>query len=122
VELRQLRYFLTVAEEGRFSRAARRLHIAAPSLSQQIRALERDLRVVLFERTPQQVTLTPAGVVLVQRARVILAEAARAVDDVRAAGDGDREQMSLRVGTMADLVLDGPLRVVALGSPGSRSR
>jgi DNA-binding transcriptional LysR family regulator len=112
VDLRQLRYFLTVAEEGRFSSAARRLHIAAPSLSQQIRALERDLRVTLFERTPRGAELTPAGHVLVQRARVIVAEVDRAREDVRSAGSAGREQMTLRVCTMAERVLDGPLRAV----------
>src|SRR3712207_5224314 len=96
VEFRQLRYFLAVAEEGRFSRAANRLHIAAPSLSQQIRALERDLRVTLFDRTPRGAELTPAGRVLVERARVILAEVDRARQDVRSAGSSGREQVTLR--------------------------
>jgi DNA-binding transcriptional LysR family regulator len=118
VELRQLRYFLAVAEEGRFSRAAQRLHIAAPSLSQQIRALERDLRVPLFERTPQAVRLTPAGTVLSERARIILAEVDRAVADARVAGTGSREQLTLRVANMADLVLDGRLQLAALGIDG----
>ena len=118
VELRQLRYFLAVAEERRFARAAQRLHIAAPSLSQQIQTLERELRVTLFVRTPQSVQVTPAGEALVLRARVILAEVDRAREEVRAAGAGRREQLSLRVGTMADLVLDGPLRDTALGIPG----
>jgi DNA-binding transcriptional LysR family regulator len=118
VELRQLRYFLAVAEEKRFSRAAQRLHISAPSLSQQIRALERELRVRLFDRTPQQARLTPAGAVLVERARIILAEVNRAVADVRAAGSDAREQLTLRVADMADLVLDGPLRLAALGIDG----
>jgi DNA-binding transcriptional LysR family regulator len=86
VDLRQLRYFLAVAEEQRFSAAARRLHIATPSLSQQIRALERDLRVTLFDRTPRGAALTPAGRVLAERARVILAEVDRAREDVRSAG------------------------------------
>ena len=117
MELRQLRYFLAVAEEGRFSRAARRLHIAAPSLSQQIQALERELRVSLFERTPQRVELTIAGEALVERARVILAEVERARADVRAAGTG-RQRLTLRVANMADLVLDGPLRSLALGIDG----
>lgn len=118
MELRQLRYFLTVAEEGRFSRAAERLHIAAPSLSQQIGALERELRVALFERTRQAVLLTAAGVVLVERARIILAEVDRALADVRVAGTGSREPLTLRVANMADLVLDGPLRHAALAIDG----
>jgi LysR family transcriptional regulator, benzoate and cis,cis-muconate-responsive activator of ben and cat genes len=118
VDLRQLRYFLTVAEEGRFSSAARRLHIAAPSLSQQIRALERDLRVTLFDRTPRGAELTPAGRVLSERARVILAEVDRAREDVRSAGVSTRDQVTLRVCTMADRVLDGPLRTVGLAIPG----
>ena len=118
VELRQLRYFLAVAEEKRFSRAAQRLHIAAPSLSQQIQALERELHVQLFERTPQQVRLTLAGGVLVERARIILAEVDRALADVRIAGTGSREPLTLRVANMADLVLDGPLRLAAVGIDG----
>ena len=118
VDLRQLRYFLTVAEERRFSTAARRLHIAAPSLSQQIRALERDLRVTLFDRTPRGAQLTPAGQVLAERARVILAEVDRARQDVRSAGVDRREQVALRICTMADRVLDGPLRAVGLAIPG----
>jgi DNA-binding transcriptional LysR family regulator len=118
VELRQLRYFVAVAEERRFARAAVRLHIAAPSLSQQIQALERELRVTLFERSPRQVDLTPAGEVLLIRARVILAEADRARQEVRTAGDEHRDQLCLRVCTMADRVLDGLLHAAALGIPG----
>ena len=112
VDLRQLRYFLTVAEERRFSAAAKRLHIAAPSLSQQIRALERDLGVTLFDRTPHGAELTPAGSVLAQRARLILADVDRAREDVRSATPSGREQVTLRICTMADRVLDGPLRSV----------
>ncbi|MGS0684622.1 LysR family transcriptional regulator [Nakamurella sp. GG22] len=112
MDLRQLRYFLAVAEERRFSAAARRLHIAAPSLSQQIRVLERDLRVTLFDRTPRGVELTPGGRVLAERARVILAEVERAREDVRSAGPSGRTQVTLRVCTMAERVLDGPLRAV----------
>ena len=118
MDLRQLRYFLTVAEERRFAAAARRLHIAAPSLSQQIRALERDLRVTLFERTTRGAELTPAGRVLAERARVVLAEVDRAREDVRSAGSDTREQVTLRVCTMAEWVLDGPLRAVGPVIPG----
>lgn len=119
MDLRQLRYFLTVAEERRFAAAARRLHIAAPSLSQQIRALERDLRVTLFDRTSRGAELTPAGRLLAERARVILAEVDRARQDVRSAGPDRREQVALRVCTMAERVLDGPLRLVGVALQGS---
>ncbi|WP_197029033.1 LysR family transcriptional regulator [Blastococcus sp. URHD0036] len=118
MDLRRLRYFLAVAEEGRFATAARRLHVAAPSLSQQIRALEQDLRVTLFDRTSRGAELTPAGHVLAERARVILAEVERARQDVRSAEPDRREQVALRICTMAERVLDGPLRLVGAAITG----
>lgn len=118
MDLRQLRYFLTVAEERRFNAAARRLHLAAPSLSQQVRALEHELGVALFDRTTNGAELTPAGRVLVKRARLILAEVDRARQDVQTAARGGREQVSLRVCTMSDPVLDGSLRTVGTALPG----
>jgi DNA-binding transcriptional LysR family regulator len=94
VELRQLRYFVAVAEELNFGRAAERLHIAGPSLSQQIKALERDLKVLLFERDRRSVTLTPAGAALLPGTRTLLAQA----DELRRRASGLVRTEPVRIG------------------------
>src|SRR5215218_8615631 len=88
-ELRLIRYFVAVAEELHFGRAAARLHVAQPGLSQQIKSLEQSLGVLLLERTSRQVRLTPAGSLLLTEGRRLLAESARVVDRVRRTGRGE---------------------------------
>src|SRR3954470_3707411 len=95
MELRQLRTFVAVAEELHFHRAAQRLYLAQPSVSQQIKALESELGVKLFERDRRSVSLTPAGSVLLGEARELLARAEHALALVRAAGAGTRGRLRL---------------------------
>ncbi len=128
MELRQLIYFTAVADELNFARAAQRLHIVQPAVSQQIRRLERELGVRLFDRTSRHVRLTPAGERLLPEARAVLAAAEKARQVAAQLADGG----VLRLGTSQGLgerlprVLDelartGPaLRVQLVGAPTER--
>lgn len=98
LEIRHLRYFLAVAEAGSFSRAADRLGISQPSVSQQMRDLEADLRVSLFQRRGKRILLTPTGVVFQEHARVILRQVESLLQEVLS----EREQLrgSLHIGVV----------------------
>ena len=96
MELRQLRYFVAVAEELNFTKAARRMQIAQPPLSRQIRDLEREIGVRLFERNSARVFLTDAGNRFLNEAHAVLRNAARAIEVARQAKTG--ESGTVRIG------------------------
>jgi DNA-binding transcriptional LysR family regulator len=104
MELRHLRYFVRVAEELHFARAARHLGISQPPLSQQIRALEDELGVRLLERTSRRVMLTPAGTMFLDGARATLQQADRAVTTARRAARGELGQLTIGFNASAPFV------------------
>lgn len=95
MELRHLRYFIAVAEELHFGRAARQLGISQPPLSQQIQALEQELGARLFERTNRRVELSEAGRLFLEEARLVLAQVDRAADVARRAQLGELGEMKI---------------------------
>jgi DNA-binding transcriptional LysR family regulator len=112
MELRHLRYFLAVAEELHFGRAAVRLGIAQPPLSQQIRQLEQELGVTLFHRTKRRVEITPAGQAFADEVRQVFAQTERAVSTAQRAGRGEIGQLDIGFAPSADLdILPRVLRV-----------
>jgi LysR family transcriptional regulator, benzoate and cis,cis-muconate-responsive activator of ben and cat genes len=94
MELRQLRYFVAVAEDGNISRAAKKIFLTQPALSRQIRGLEEEIGQCLLERQAHSIRLTPAGEALLREARELLQHAEQVRERVRVAGRGLR----LRVG------------------------
>jgi DNA-binding transcriptional LysR family regulator len=100
MELRHLRYFVAVAEELHFRRAAERLHVAQPAVSEQVRKLEEELGVRLFDRTQRSVSITDSGAALLEEARRVLHQADVAITAARNARD--RATTRLRIGHLPD--------------------
>ena len=118
MELRHLRYFVAVAEELHFRKAAERLHVAQPTVSEQIRKLEQELGVMLFNRSQRSVALTPPGTAFLVKARHVLRHAEVAQQAARNAGD--RATTRLRVGYLPDSLpatVPRTLRQLAVSAP-----
>jgi DNA-binding transcriptional LysR family regulator len=111
MDLRQMRYFLTLAEERNFTRAAERLHMAQPPLTRQIRALEDELGAELFVRTVKGVTLTEAGLALMDEVPNLLALAQRAKERTVLASLGHTGRLD--IGIFGSGVLDAIPRILA---------
>jgi DNA-binding transcriptional LysR family regulator len=121
MELRHLRYFVAVAEEENVTRAAQRLHVSQPPLSRQIRDLEDELGVALFERSAKSVRLTEAGRVFLNEARAVLDRAEEATRAVKAISSGASGE--LHVGFAPSLAVDilpRALRQFQAEAPGIR--
>jgi DNA-binding transcriptional LysR family regulator len=118
MELRHLRYFIAVAEELHFRRAAERLHVAQPAVSEQVRKLEEELGVKLFDRTQRSVSLTPSGTAMLDEARRVLRQA----DMARMAARNAQELATtrLRIGYPSDFLpgsVARAMQVFAGGAP-----
>ena len=114
LDLRKLRYFVAVAEELNFRRAAQRLHLAQPVLSRQVRALEKELHAQLFTRDSTGTQLTEAGCQLLSDATVLLANAEAARRRVAAAAAGT---VTFTVGFMPGLMVTEPVRALGAAHP-----
>lgn len=97
LEIRQLRYFLAVAENEHFGRASKRLNIVQPALSRQIAALEAELGIQLFERLPRGVRLTAAGAVFTREAQATIDRLELGVRNARAVAEGERGSLSVGI-------------------------
>jgi DNA-binding transcriptional LysR family regulator len=117
MELRHLRYFVAVAEELHFRRAAERLHVAQPAVSEQLRKLEEELGVKLLERTPRRVSLTEAGAAMLERARVVLrlADEAQRAARTASARAGTRMRIGYTAAALPSTVVRALQRVASSG-------
>ncbi|MBT0769006.1 LysR family transcriptional regulator [Kineosporia sp. J2-2] len=117
IEFRHLRYFLALAEELHFGRAARRLHIAQPALSQQIRQLEKITGTDLFRRTSRSVQLTEAGAAFRPRAHDLLLRLAADLDEAGRIGRGESGRLDVAYITSATAVVSEHLRAFSRNRP-----
>jgi DNA-binding transcriptional LysR family regulator len=123
MDLRQFRYFIEVADRLSFTKAAKRLHISQPTLSQQVRALEQTLGAELLVRGNEGIALTQAGIAFLDRARVAIREAAAAVEDARAASAGFLGRLNIACGPLAEYcILHNVLALARIKSPRLRIR
>lgn len=99
MDLYQIRYFLTIAETGTFSRAAERLYLSQPSLSAGIKKLEQELGVTLFERGGRRTVLTPAGRLFMDKAQIIMAQYQAAIRELK----GFNDALTLRLGVLSTM-------------------
>ncbi|MFX3675153.1 MAG: LysR family transcriptional regulator [Paenisporosarcina sp.] len=97
MDIKQLRYFYTIAEQGQITRAAKKLHMAQPPLSQQLKHLEEELGVILFERNGRQMELTQAGLVLYKKAERILLQLEEIETEVKETNEGLRGKLSIGI-------------------------
>lgn len=109
LDIRQLRYFLAIVEEGSISRAAERLGVAQPSLSQHVIKLEHELGGPLLNRTPRGISPTEIGILLLEHARTILHNVTVAQEDVRQHGEVQRGHVSFGMPSSVSLILTIPL-------------
>src|SRR5260370_1404411 len=117
-DLRQLRYFMPLAERLHFGRAAEALHISQPPLSRAIRALEEELGVPLFARTRRRVELTPQGARLLEEARRVTGQLERTVHELRAMSVGAQARLRIGFVSLADYgVLPGLLKAYKSAQP-----
>src|SRR5258706_5566204 len=117
-DLRQLRYFMALAERLHFGRAAEALHISQPPLSRAIRALEERLGVPLFARTRRRVELTPQGAGLLEEARRVTGQLERTVHELRAMWAGAEARLRIGFVSLADYgVLPGLLKAYKSAQP-----
>lgn len=123
MDIKQLRYFIAIAEEGSLSAAAQRVNVAQPSLSQHVLSIERDLGVQLLERSPRGVSLTQAGQILLSHAYEITSALENAVEAVRRSGVEPMGDVSFGLPSSVSMVLSVPLaETVRLELPKVRLR